>query len=258
MSKNQDIILPKDNSFAISIKNLNKSFKVGKDNVQVLFNININIKKGEFVVILGPSGCGKSTLLNIILGLEEPDNGRIFVRGNNIYNMTEDQRTVWRQRNFGVVYQQANWVKSLSVIENVAFPLDVMGRRHRDNLRRAKEDLAAFEMGDYEKYVPTELSGGQQTKVSICRALITDAPIILTDEPTGNLDSKSANIIMQQFMMLNKTYNRTVVMVTHNPKYKKYASKVVNMMDGRIDSIDIRDSIVQFKPNDKKILETIL
>ncbi len=242
---NQDIILRKDKNYTVVVKNLNKSFQVGKGRVQVLHDINLRIESGEFVIILGPSGCGKSTLLNIILGLEVPDNGKVVVRGNDIYKMDEDQRTTWRQRNFGVVYQQTNWIKSLNVIENVAFPLDIMGRSHRVNLLRASEDLQLFELGDYANYVPTELSGGQQTKVSICRALISDAPIILADEPTGNLDSESANGVMQQLRMLSNVYRRTIVMVTHNPKYKRYATKVINMTDGRIESIDIRESAAQ-------------
>jgi putative ABC transport system ATP-binding protein len=227
----------------IDVRSLSKSFKVGKEYVQVLFDINLSIKSGEFIIILGPSGCGKSTLLNIILGLEKPDSGQVIVRGNDIYRLDEDNRAAWRERNFGVIYQQSNWIKSLNVVENVAFPLDVIGRKHKINLVRAKEDLKIFDLSEYAKYVPTELSGGQQTKVSICRALITDAPIILADEPTGNLDSGSANGVMQQLKMLNEDYRRTIVMVTHNSKYKKFASRVVNMVDGRIESIDEREPI---------------
>lgn len=226
----------------IDVRNLSKSFKVGKEYVQVLFNVNLSIKSGEFIIILGPSGCGKSTLLNIILGLEKPDGGHVIVRGNDMCRLDEDTRAAWRERNFGVIYQQANWIKSLNVVENVAFPLDVIGRKHKINLVRAKEDLSIFDLSEYAKYVPTELSGGQQTKVSICRALITDAPIILADEPTGNLDSNSANGVMQQLQMLNEVYKRTIVMVTHNSKYKKYATRVINMVDGRIESIDVRES----------------
>ena len=235
----------------ITVNNLFKSYDVGGDNISVLKDINLEIFPGEFVVIFGPSGCGKSTFLNSIIGLEPPTTGHIKVQGHNIYNLDEDGKILFRQKNFGVVYQQSNWIKSLNVIENVAFPLDIVGNSHKRSLERAKSGLILAGLDSHAKYKPTELSGGQQAKIAICRALITDPPIILTDEPTGNLDTASAVSVMQRFEMLNREYKRTIIMVTHNPIYSEYATKIINMMDGKISSINVKDLI--YNKNDKNV-----
>ncbi len=229
----------------ITVSGLNKNFKVGKENIQVLHDISLKIYPGEFVVILGPSGCGKSTLFNTIIGLETPTEGHIKVHGHNIYNLDEDGKILFRQKNFGVVHQQSNWIKALNVIENVAFPLDAIGYHYKRSLERAKDSLSLFGMESYAKYKPTELSGGQQTKVAVCRALIANPLIIMADEPTGNLDTASAISVMQQFEMLNRKYKNTIVMITHNPVYVEYATKVINMMDGCIKSVDVKDLIYE-------------
>jgi putative ABC transport system ATP-binding protein len=230
-----------ENKPIINIQGLGKSYRVGKQDIPALIDINLDIFPGEFVVILGPSGCGKSTLFNTIIGLEPPTAGHIKVHGRGVYNLDEDERTVFRQKNFGVVHQQSNWIKSLNVLENVAFPLDITGCHYKRSLERAANSLAMFSLEGYAKYVPTELSGGQQTKVAICRALIASPPIIMADEPTGNLDTASAVGVMSQFETLNKKYKCTIVMVTHNPVYAEYATKVVNMMDSRISHIDVKN-----------------
>ena len=235
----------------ISIQGLQKSFKVGKDIISVLTDINLEIFPGEFVVILGPSGCGKSTLFNTIIGLETPTSGHVKVHGHNVYNLNEDGKILFRQKNFGVVHQQSNWIKALNVVENVAFPLNAVGFQYKRSLERAKDSLALFGLDGYVKYKPTELSVGQQTKVAVCRALILDPSIIMADEPTGNLDTASAVGVMQQFEMLNKKYKNTIVMITHNPVYVEYATKVVNMMDGRISRLDVKDLVYE-KNNDTR------
>lgn len=227
----------------ITIKGLGKSFSVGGEDIPVLIDINLEIFPGEFVVILGPSGCGKSTLFNTIIGLEPPSAGHIKVHSHVIYNLNEDDRTTFRQKNFGVVHQQSNWIKALNVVENVAFPLDAIGYHYKRSLERAKNSLSMFGLEGYAKYKPTELSGGQQTKVAVCRALIADPLIIMADEPTGNLDTASAVGVMQQFEILNRKYKNTIVMITHNPVYAEYATKVVNMMDGRISHLEVKDLI---------------
>ncbi len=227
----------------ISVQGLNKIFKVGKAEIPALIDINLEIFPGEFVVILGPSGCGKSTLLNTIIGLEAPNSGVIKIRGHNIYHLNDDDITAFRQKNFGVVHQQSNWIKSLNVIENVAFPLNAIGYRHRRSIIKAENSLTMFALEDYAKHKLSELSGGQQTKVAVCRALITNPPIIMADEPTGNLDTTSAVGVMNQFEILNREYGNTIVMITHNPIYTEYATKVVNMMDGRISNIEVKNLI---------------
>jgi putative ABC transport system ATP-binding protein len=238
----------------ITVNGLNKSYNVGGDKISVLKNINLEIFPGEFVVIFGPSGCGKSTLLNTIIGLEPPTTGHVKVQGRNIYNLDEDGKILFRQKNFGVVYQQSNWLKSLNVIENVAFSLDIIGNSHKRSLAQAKSSLTLAGIESHAKYKPTELSGGQQAKVAICRAIITNPPIILADEPTGNLDTASAISIMQRFEMLNREYKRTIVMVTHNPVYFEYATKIINMMDGKISSINVKDLIYKNDKTGKKDL----
>ena len=233
----------------INVKDLSKTFIVAGEETKALIDVNLEIFPGEFVVILGPSGCGKSTLLNTILGLEAPDLGSIATRGCNIYNINDDEKTLFRQKNFGVVYQQPNWIKSLSVLENIAFPLDAIGCNSKHSLARAKHSLSIFSLETHAKHKPSELSGGQQAKVAICRALIASPPIIIADEPTGNLDTASAVSVMKQFETLNHKYRRTVIMVTHNPVYTEYASKVIHMLDGKISHIEIKDLIYEGADN---------
>jgi len=221
----------------LEVKGLKKSFLVGEENIPVLKGVDLEVGFGEFVVILGPSGCGKSTLLNTILGLEQPSEGQILVRGKDVYTMDEDGRAHFRRQKFGVVYQQPNWVKSLNVIENVAFPLNVAGIAHQEAIRRAKNILYLFKFEKFEKYYPMELSGGQQQKLSMCRALVTNPWIVMADEPTGNLDTVSSEDLMYDLKVLNVESKRTVVMVTHNPEYERYATKLIYMEDGLIKNI---------------------
>lgn len=221
----------------LEVKGLKKSFLVGEEEIPVLKGIDLEIGFGEFVVILGPSGCGKSTLLNTILGLEEPTEGEVLVRGNDIYTMDEDGRASFRRKRFGIVYQQSNWIKSLNVLENVAFPLNIAGISHRTSIKKARDILYLFKFEKFEKYHPMELSGGQQQRLSMCRALVTNPWIVMADEPTGNLDTVSAEDLMYDLKVLNVESKRTMIMVTHNPAYERYATKLVQMEDGLIKSV---------------------
>ncbi len=225
----------------ISIRDLHKSYRVGKKMVPVLNGIDLNIHTGDFVIILGPSGCGKSTLLNTILGLEPPTGGEVLVKHRNMFILDENKRADFRHVNFGMIYQRPNWIKSLNVAENIALPLDIVGQSHHDNIRLAEQALERFDLSDFRKYDTSELSSGQQQKVAACRALITSPPIILADEPTGNLDSVSAATLMDDLINLNDQYGRTIVMVTHNPDYATYASKTVMMENGKVIRVIARD-----------------
>lgn len=227
----------------IEVREVNKSFEVGKGKVDVLKDINLEICAGEFVIIFGPSGCGKSTLLNTIVGLEKPTSGKVVIRNKDIYQLKQNDRTIFRRKKFGIVYQQPNWIKSLSVLENVAFPLCLAGGKERNAIQEARYILNLFRLEEYEKNMPTELSGGQQQRVSVARALITNPWILVADEPTGNLDTTSASDLMYVFQFLNTDSKRTVIMVTHNPEYEKYATKVVKMEDGRIKAINVRQEV---------------
>lgn len=238
----------------LTVKNLKKSFLVGQESIPILKGVDLEIGFGEFVVILGPSGCGKSTLLNTILGLEEPTEGQVMVRGKDVYSMDEDGRAHFRRQKFGVVYQQSNWIKSLNVIENVAFPLNIAGVSHQDAIRRAKNILYLFKFDKFEKYYPMELSGGQQQKLSMCRALVSNPWIIMADEPTGNLDTVSSEDLMYDLKVLNVESKRTVIMVTHNPGYERYATKLVYMEDGLIKNIkQISKPQISFKEEEEVV-----
>ncbi len=219
----------------IEVKNLFKSFRVGTQDVEVLKNISVNIPYGDFTLILGPSGCGKSTLLHVLLGLEPPTQGSVKFLDVNLYEQTdEDARSDFRKNHLGMVYQQPNWVKALSVLENVAFPLLLLGIDTPHAMSKAREMIKQVQMEEWMNYRPTELSGGQQQRVALARALINNPQIIIADEPTGNLDYNSGENIMELFDKLNKETGKTVIMVTHDLEYLKYAKSVIRMLDGEI------------------------
>lgn len=222
----------------ISVAEVTKSFTVGDQEVEILKGISFDVRDGDFIIVSGPSGSGKSTLLHIMLGLEEPTTGTVRMVGEDIYsNRTEDDRAVLRKQLVGMVYQQPNWIKSLTVLENVAFPLLLLGREKPESQEKAYELLEKVSMTGWADYIPTELSSGQQQRIALARALINNPEIIIADEPTGNLDYTSGQTVMQLLHDLNAEENRTVVMVTHDLEYVKYAKSVVRIMDGKIISI---------------------
>lgn len=224
----------------IKVKNLSKSFDVGNQKVQVLKKINLEIEQGDFLIIFGPSGCGKSTLLHTILGLEEPTLGTVDFIGQDIYKMGlnkpngEDERSEVRKKNVGIVYQQPNWIKSLTVLDNVAFPLMLDGVTKERRTSRALDVLQTMGMANWSNYIPTQLSSGQQQKVALARALVTNPKVIVADEPTGNLDFESGQELMQLLTRLNKYENKTIVMVTHDLEYLTFAHTAVRMFNGEI------------------------
>lgn len=243
----------------ISVKNVFKDFDMGKTIAPVLKDVTFDISFGEFVIIFGPSGCGKSTLLNTLAGLEKPTSGDVFVRGDNIYKKTDDERAKFRHDKLGIVYQQPNWIGALNVIENVEFPLRISGMKTSRAVKRSKNILDMFGFSKYETYKPTELSGGQQQRVAMCRALVNNPWIIIADEPTGNLDSVSAADVMEVFKYLNDESKRTILMVSHNLEYEKYATKIIYMKDGRVERItDKRAVDVGEHEGTKDLLEMAL
>lgn len=218
----------------INTEKLNKYFQTGNNKVHVLKDIDIDIHPGSFLIIYGPSGCGKSTLLHTLVGLEQPTEGNVYVKDVDLYSMDKNQRAHIRNQYFGIVYQSAYWIKSLSVLDNVAMPLFLRGKSMSEAKYRGKQALEQVGMYDYAKQKPTELSGGQQQKVALARALINQPEVIIADEPTGNLDSKSAKEMINILTDLNKISNKTIVMVTHNMAYLGYATRTISMKDGRI------------------------
>ena len=220
----------------IKIEGLYKHFDLESNKVMALDGVDLDIHSTDFVIIYGPSGCGKSTLLNVITGLEDPSKGSVEVRGENIYKLNDDKRAQFRADKFGVVSQMPHWVNALNVWENVAIPLVLQGMTFSSSKKRASLVLDEIGMTEHAKTNPSKLSGGQQQKVSLARALIRNPWIIIADEPTGNLDSHSADEIMALFARLNKQSKRTIVMVTHNLVYLPYSNHEVAMKDGKVES----------------------
>lgn len=216
----------------IEARDIRKVFKAGVYHTTVLRDIDLDVNKGEFVVMLGPSGAGKSTFLNIVLGLEKATSGYVKIFGKDIVNLTTEEQTKLRRSKFGVIYQQANWIKSLNVIENVAFPLIIRGESQKKALDEATQKLELMNMYKFAKYHPLELSGGQQQKVSLARALVTDPEIIVGDEPTGNLDTESGYELMNILKALSFYHGKTILVVTHNTVYKKYADELLVIENG--------------------------
>lgn len=224
------------NQTIITVKNVFKSFRIGDRYTHVLKNVSLDIYKGEFLIVFGPSGCGKSTFLHGIMGLERPDAGSINLEGMDLWKLNTLDRTNTRKREIGIMYQQQNWIKSLTVIENIAFSGQLVGLEKEEALLKAEKVLRTVGMVDRASYIPNELSAGEQQKIGVARALMIDPKILIADEPTGNLDVKSGQEMMDLLLKLKKE-GKTIIMVTHNPEYLKIADRVVLMLDGRIRKI---------------------
>lgn len=243
--------MPNKRKYIVRLSSVSKSFLVGKTVVPVLKNINLQVRPQEFTIIYGPSGSGKSTLLNTILGLEPPDHGKVYVQGKDISALNDDERAGFRNKTFGVVYQQSYWIKTLSVLENVALPLFLGGRDTSYANSRALHALSEVGMKEFARRSPIQLSGGQQQRVGVARALATDPVLIVADEPTGNLDTKSADDLITLFNNLITQFHRTVVMVTHDLRFLDFAHRAFEIKDGYIegkfDKKDIKKIIQDLK-----------
>ncbi len=233
----------------IELRGLTKTYGLGDAQHHALDTIDLTIDKGEFITIMGPSGCGKTTLLNILGLLDQTTDGEYLLDGASIGNISSARHARIRSQQIGIVFQSFNLIHRLSVIENVALPLTYRGMLRTKRLQQASEILKTFHLSEREYYMPWQLSGGQMQRVAIARALVNNPSIILADEPTGNLDSKSSHIIMEELSDIHKRGN-TIIMVTHNPALTTYASRVIHMLDGRIDS-DTKVPIEVKKPAEK-------
>ena len=218
----------------IEVKNLNKSFKVGKESVQVLKNINFNVQEGEFISIMGPSGGGKSTLLYLLGGLDKPTSGTVKIDGKDISRIKKKEISWMRRNKMGFVFQFYNLVPNLSVEDNIMLPVILDGKKLKDYNKKLDEILDIIGMQDKRKMTPRELSGGQQQRVAIARALIFEPDIIFLDEPIGNLDSKTGTDIMKLFKKINQEYGKTLIQVTHSAEAAKYGTSIINLIDGEI------------------------
>ncbi len=217
------------------LSKLNKSFQVAANRVPVLKNIDLAIETADFAVIFGPSGCGKSTLLHTMLGLEEPDSGQVRFFDQDLYQqLDEDARADFRKKYIGMVYQQPNWLRALSVLDNVVFPLQLLGQDKKTALPKAQEALQLVEMSAWANYAPSELSSGQQQRVALARALVINPAVIVADEPTGNLDYEAGQELMQLLKALNQQAQKTIIMVTHDLEYLSFAKTAIRMFNGQI------------------------
>ncbi len=218
----------------IVARGVKKIYRSGELRVEALRSIDMEVAKGEMVAIMGPSGCGKTTLLNCLAGLDTIDEGDIFIQGDNLRDLTDNQRTTYRARHMGFIFQDFNLLPMLSAVENVELPMLVSKVPGRKARKRALALLERVGLSDRARHRPAELSGGQRQRVAIARALTNDPAIVWADEPTGNLDSEAADDIMELLCRFNREFGQTLVLVTHALEVGQRANRIVRMRDGNI------------------------
>ena len=221
----------------LRVENLSKSYGKGEAKVDALKNINLSIKKGEFVAIVGPSGSGKSTLLHLLGGVDKLTSGNVFINDINIYDLKEKDLAIFRRRNVGLIYQFYNLIPVLTVKENILLPAELDNRKI--DKEYLEDLLKTLDLKERENHLPSELSGGQQQRTSIGRALINRPSIVLADEPTGNLDSKNSKEIVELLKVSVKKYNQTLIMITHDTNIALQADRVITIEDGIIKSDEV-------------------
>ena len=221
----------------LRVENLSKSYGKGEAKVDALKNINLSIKKGEFITIVGPSGSGKSTLLHLLGGVDKPTSGNVFRNDINIYDLKEKDLAIFRRRNVGLIYQFYNLIPVLTVKENILLPAELDNRKI--DKEYLEDLLKTLDLKERENHLPSELSGGQQQRTSIGRALINRPSIVLADEPTGNLDSKNSKEIVELLKVSVKKYNQTLIMITHDTNIALQADRVITIEDGIIKSDEV-------------------
>ncbi len=216
----------------LKVENLTKKYGKNENEVIAVNDMSFSVESGEFVAIVGSSGSGKSTLLHLLGGVDRPTSGKVFVNGKDIYSLKDDELAIFRRREVGLIYQFYNLIPILNVEENITLPCDL--DRKEVPKKELDELLKVLGLENRRKHLPNELSGGQQQRVAIGRALINHPAIVLADEPTGNLDSKSSDEIVQLLKTSNKKYNQTIIMITHNPEIAKVADRIIRIEDGKI------------------------
>lgn len=216
----------------IRAEHVSKIYGKGENQVKAVDDVSFSVEQGEFVAIIGPSGSGKSTLLHILGGVDRPTSGKVFVGGQDVYAQNEDQLAIFRRRQVGLIYQLYNLIPVLNVVENMTLPLLMDGRAV--NEERLNELLVTLDLNNRKKNLPNQLSGGQQQRVSIGRALMSAPAVVLADEPTGNLDSKNSQEIVELLKFSNKKYGQTLIIITHDEQIALQARRVIAIEDGRI------------------------
>ena len=221
-------------SALVEIRNLSKLYQRGKQRIEVLHHINLNILEGGFVALMGPSGSGKTTLLNLIGGLDTPTDGSITIGGRGIERLDETELAKWRAANVGFIFQFYNLMPMLSAQKNVELPLLLTNLSTAQRRRNASVALELVGLSDRAAHKPSELSGGQQQRVAIARAIVSDPMLLVCDEPTGDLDRQSATDVLMLMQQLNREHGKTIVMVTHDPKAAEYANETLNLDKGSL------------------------
>lgn len=216
----------------LRIEHLSKVYGQGENQVRAVDNVSFSVEKGEFLAIIGPSGSGKSTLLHILGGVDRPTSGKVYVDGQDVYAQDEDHLAIFRRRQVGLIYQFYNLIPVLNVVENMTLPVLMDGRAV--NRQRLDELLDVLDLRGREKHLPNQLSGGQQQRVSIGRALMNAPAVVLADEPTGNLDSKNSQEIVELLKLSNRKYGQTLVIITHDENIALQAHRIIAIEDGRI------------------------
>jgi len=222
-------------NLAVQTIDVTKVYRVGHTDYPALKGVNLKIDRGEFVAIMGPSGSGKSTLLNLIGALDRPTSGRVIIDGIDLRKLGEDKLAVLRNRKLGFVYQTFNLIQRLTARENVEMPLISRGIPEKIRRNKSSKMLSAVGLGTKGNKRPTELSGGEQQRVAIARALVTNPALIIADEPTGNLDSKTTSEVVDQFVQVNKQFGTTILVVTHNPDIAERTQHVISIRDGLVE-----------------------
>ena len=218
----------------VTLRNVTKSYVRGKQKVEVLHGVDLNIDTGEFLALMGPSGSGKTTLLNLVAGLDQPTSGEVLVAGDRIDQLSRGSLSDWRARHIGFIFQFYNLLPVLTAEANVEVPLLLTNLSKSERRRRVQLALELVGLADRARHKPNELSGGQQQRVAIARAIVSDPTLLVCDEPTGDLDRQNAEEIMNLLQALNRSQNKTIVMVTHDPKAAEYASRELHLDKGRL------------------------
>lgn len=221
----------------LRVEELRKTYGRGDSEVRALDGVSFSVEKGEFIAIIGPSGSGKSTLLHILGGVDTPTSGKVYMDGQDVYAQSEDQLAIFRRRQVGLIYQFYNLIPVLDVKENITLPVLMDGRKV--NGERLEELLTTLKLKGREDHLPNQLSGGQQQRVSIGRALMNAPAVVLADEPTGNLDSKNSQEIVELLKLSNQKYNQTLIVITHDERIALQAGRIIAIEDGRITSDEV-------------------
>lgn len=223
----------------LRVENLSKTYGKGENEVKALDQVSFSVNKGEFIAIIGPSGSGKSTLLHILGGVDKPTSGKVFMDGSDVYAQDDEQLAIFRRRQVGLIYQFFNLIPVLNVTENITLPVLMDGQRV--NEKRLAELMEILKLKGRENHLPNQLSGGQQQRVSIGRALMNAPAVVLADEPTGNLDSKNSQEIVELLKLSNKLYQQTLIVITHDENVALQADRIIAIEDGRI----TRDEVIR-------------